>query len=317
MRLPSSCLLLCLPLLLLIPACAQEEASAPLAPEASVAALDGAGSGRGPTGHYPLQSGNRWSYQARVVFTRILEEGGPQPPEVVVRHEVKEIVGHQEDQGRCYVVQRSTLTEDPGEDPLVGTLLLRQDASGLYEADLPVVGGVAAATLQLRPDVRPDAAERARQVQRERMELARRLGAGLGIAAEGRPGGVLDGEIQRLAYPLHPGREWTVREEPLFHSWVDGREILDLPSGRTAAWRVGIRSPLFGENDRYFFFYGQDGYVGLRGHAETELVKEDGEPIGILILEDQEWLESVEIHRDAPTPCDAPGGKPRDMAHAD
>lgn len=254
---------------------------------------------------YPLQLGNTWKYRAHV---RIQSED-PGAPEIeeIIRTMKSEIVGSTSVFGRCYTVEEDAITEDIDPDEVfTRTIYYRQDRDGLYEADYafdrparaPVSGsgGVLArhlasfgfgeswlqAASQIEGRVRP---------LRELSTLARR--------AE-----TLDHELQRLDYPLQRGKSWVVIDDAFrMTATVEGREVLDLPIGRTPAWRVRLESDLYGPDDVVHFFYGRDGYLGWRVLVFQDVLDENSVAIDRLRFTDEEFLTEATIDRRGEAAC--------------
>ena len=92
---------------------------------------------------------------------------------------------------------------------------------------------------------------------------------------------------------------------------VEGREVLDLPVGRTPAWRIRLESDFFGPEDQIHLFYGRQGYLGWRLLVKGVVTDSNGEPVGTLYFTDEEYLQDLEIDRGADLPCDsAPRPRP-------
>jgi hypothetical protein len=214
------------------------------------------------------------------------------------------------------------ITESPGDGGVEQQSLYRQDRAGLYEIatsttpassdDVVAASGLLARLRTVYSD-RPDADA----WRRAAAEMQARLAAlpASGIALAGRPGGALPGEFTRLVYPLHPGQAWVVIDDDFTMSAsVEGHETLDLPTGRTLAWRVRLESSLYGPEDEVVFYYGKEGYLGRQVTVVTDAIDEDFQPIGQLVLHEVELLQDVSIDRREPDPCSTgttsvPGGK--------
>ncbi len=263
--------------------------------------------GRGP-GLVPLGPDYRWTYAGEAVF----DTGG----EVlrIPRTETHTIIGTENRSGRDYWLLEKVIDEE-GYGETIQWLRLRQDRSGLYEADVRLDeppfdarvvanrGDVAAEAAWNRVAASIDAPARAayRRAWEELIEkraFIRSLAGDAVAAGFGRDrGGPADGELTRLAYPLHPGRDWIIREDPLFTSRVEAMEVLKLAPGRIPAWRVRVESELFGPDDEVFIWYGRAGYVGLRAHVEGVVTDEHGTIIGLLVMDDALFLTGFEITR--------------------
>ena len=118
--------------------------------------------------------------------------------------------------------------------------------------------------------------------------------------------GPTEHELTRLEYPLRHGHQWVVIDDAfLMTATVEGREVLDLPIGRTPGWRIRLESDIFGPDDEVYLFYSRLGYLGWRLMVASEVIGDDGESMGTLWFTDEEYLQDVEIDRKAELPCDA------------
>ena len=299
--------------------CAQEPA--PTAPESGPAPVetsswrvDAIPAGdvdktRAPGMRYPLQLGNTWKHRAHVTMITIPDEGDPTELEII-RVTKSEITGAALYYGRCYVLEERTITEDVGDgEAYVQIVNYRQDREGLYEvADSSggPVEGFSQRTpdrfaLELSKQRQPEAWAQAFAATRARVEPLYAM-----------RGGVLEGELTRLKYPLRPGQEWIVIEDPFDMSATVERHVtLDLPTGRTSAWKVRIESSLYGPDDVVHFFYGRDGYLGWQVSVVGEVTDESGNRIGTVQFTDEEYLEDLSIDRRGELPCEPmpAGGK--------
>jgi hypothetical protein len=267
---------------------------------------------------YPLAIGNVWFY------SRVFSLDG----EITSTSQItQELVGHEELFGRTYVLEESRLTESAFGGTRVFTtwVRFRQDRAGLYEAikQPPTTTGgrpspkgdgrnITLAAGQSGVDwlvskVAPGdqfAAYRAALIRNlELHEMIRDLARSASFAtAASPPGGPKTEEITRLRYPLHPGQSWTIRESPFFGSTVEQREILALPVGRRAAWRIRIDSELFGPDDEVYLWYSRCGRLGLYARLEGVAMDENGDVIGTFVTEENELLEGLDL-KDRPA-CD-------------
>jgi hypothetical protein len=283
--------------------------------------FDDAGASRGA--FFPLALGNRWGYE-RTIVTRLEIDGILEPPEVFEATVTRELTQTEELFGRPYVVEETTVQE--GDDTTLEWIRYRQDRAGLYEADVAISQPPAAPSslraprLSVRIGELADLAsargalERrlegsphreallqawdrlARKVELVRAVRAHRRAAG-GIAKDP-PGGVTENELTRLAYPLHPGREWVVRADPRFASVVEAHETLDLPAGRMSGWRIRMESAVFGPNDVVHLWYGRSGFLALRADLESTATDENGTVIGILHYHESERLQDLDLKRE-------------------
>ena len=277
-----------------------------------------------PRMRYPLQLGNLWKYTAHVMI-QVTTTEGEEPPEEIIRTTKAEIVGAESLSGRCYTILERTITEDinPG-DVFLQRVFFRQDRSGLYEADIPVgarppelarpVGIEGRNTFDrlLAAREQGTAWVRTHRELQNRANLIRKL-SDAGSRRGRNRGGPMENELTRLDYPLRRGHRWVVVDDA-FHmtATVEGREVLDLPIGRTPAWRIRLDSDFFGPDDEVHLFYGRQGYLGWRLMIMGEAVGSDGESLGTLRFTDEEYLQDVEIDRRADLPCDdTPQPRPR------
>jgi len=234
------------------------------------------------------------------------------------------LIGTEERSGRAYTVEEETTIEtgglgEPGPWTFVNWTRYRQDATGLYVADVatsepPVLdagsgqtGSVASkqgasaarrtlpAGISARlPKAERDAYAIAWERLQARMADVRSL-ARFDAATVGPPGGILSGEITRLRYPLHPRAAWVIRSEPLFTSTVEAAEPLDLPAGNFPAWRIRLGSGLFGPDDTAHVWYSRSGQLALRYHLVGIATDIDGNEIGRLVADWDEVLSNLAL----------------------
>ncbi|HEU4366004.1 MAG TPA: hypothetical protein VFT13_11135 [Candidatus Krumholzibacteria bacterium] len=296
------------------PASSSSDAAVPATLERAgaggVAGVPGARGG----GLVPLGSGYRWTYQGGVVFQE------PGEPFQIPRVETHTIIGTESRSGRDYWLLEQVIEEHVfgGDREIVNWSRLRQDRTGLFVADVSVIEPPAGLSVAAEPcaDALAEAAwermagslrdsERAayrraweelaarRDALRSLVRLAASTVAATGLGRD--PGGVAAGELTRLSYPLHPGAEWVIREEPLFRCRVEAVDVLALPIGRVPAYRTRIEGVFFDADDDVFFWYGHVGFVGQSVHTETVATDPDGNPIGTLIADDTLFLTSVTL----------------------
>jgi hypothetical protein len=263
---------------------------------------------------YPLQLGNRWKYTAHVII-EAHTDAGTEPPKEIIRTTKAEIVGAESLSGRCYAIEERSITEDisPG-DVFSQRVFFRQDDSGLYEADVPIgdrpPGPARPSTIDPFNDYLEDRDQgtawvRTHRELQDRADVVRNLRNGGPVSGRGRIGPMED-ELTRLDYPLRHGHQWVVIDDAfLMTATVEGREVLDLPIGRTPGWRVRLESDIFGPEDEVYLFYGRLGYLGWRLMVASEVVGDDGASMGTLWFTDEEYLQDVEIDRKAELPCEA------------
>ncbi|HET6347448.1 MAG TPA: hypothetical protein VFH88_00035 [Candidatus Krumholzibacteria bacterium] len=260
---------------------------------------------------YPLEIGNRWSYAGELTITA--QDGAPDDIDFHESStEVDEVVGTEQILGTEYLVTRQTINEESRQEPLILWVRSRQDRTGLYEADVPLndppQGAVAsnagrarsdavfagarvsgqAAFAQLSPPYR--AALATVEAKRRYAEMA--IGRVHTMQRDASAG-----EIVRLDYPLHTGAAWNIRTEPFnVHACVEGRDVLDLPVGKTPAWRVRITLEFLGENDVVLMWYGDEGYLGYYLHVIGIATDPEGTPIGAFVDEETQQLTAVALN---------------------
>lgn len=121
------------------------------------------------------------------------------------------------------------------------------------------------------------------------------------VLGHARPGGVLENEVLRLDYPLRPGATWPLRaaEPELFTLTVERPQVLNLPAGRFAAWRLRMDSSLFGPEDQVHIWYSRCGQLQLVAHLIAEATDEQGNRIGTLVWDERNALADLELPRRA------------------
>jgi len=213
----------------------------------------------------------------------------------------------------------------PMPSPMAYRVLYRQDRAGLYEADLSVgqLPGSNGELAAARNAPAPGAEERLSvTLQRKGMLLTATEAAAYDAANArlqekrdmlaaalawhghhpgpfgGPRGGVLDHEITRLRYPLHPGQRWTIREDPLFTSRVIRHEVLRLEAGKLGGYQIRIESELFGPEDKVYIWYGRAGFLKLSATLHGEAMDEYGNHVGTVVSTDYSALESFKLIRD-------------------
>jgi hypothetical protein len=276
--------------------------------EAGAPAPHGPGAA-GWAGFFPLEIGNRWEYSHLKEAKSFNLDDSLVETWNITGSESHEMIGTEDLLGRTYVVQQQDWEESSflGDDSGTIWVRYRQERSGLYEADLcvsdppgpeesPFCGDpLLQAPSRISPkSVPPHLRDTWRKIQEKRAVLAglvRGHGAPQGTRTTGAPGGVLPGELTRLAYPLHRGTEWTIREDPLFLAEVISHDVIDVPAGRFPAWRVQISLPQFeAEGDEIYFWYGSSGFLKLYFHSVSEWTDPGGAVIGAF-----EWTETMDL----------------------
>ncbi len=300
--------------LLSLCACSDRSTTDPIAQSTSarsVASTDAMGHGHDTpdAGAYPLAVGNEWDY-AGSFRVAIVEDGDDPAWTEIDRTEFDHVIGTEtRPEGEYRLVEQ--VTNEPGYGgETIWWERLRQTRAGLFALDVPLTEPPLDAPVVLRvPVARRDAtwerlaadlpAGRREAYRRAWNVLMEKRSAVAGaMAALGRGhGGAHDDEIVRLVYPLHPGRTWVMRENPHFEAFVEGSDLLDLPIGKTRAWRIRIDSDLFSPADRAVTWYGKAGFLGQSVHTVAIATDENGQPIGTAIADDLLFLTDVNLNR--------------------
>lgn len=277
---------------------------------------------RGGPGFFPLTSNNCFYYSGQTsVYV-----SGDSFVQVAPYIECRALIGSEELFGRDYTVEvreRVSFWPPPNGPGELSWIRYRQDKAGLYEADVDISQPPALTSAAQRASVArsawsafgkrtdeflasarkgdPEAYRRAvTRLERKIALVYAAVGSAPGRSPHriGPPGGVLADELTRLKYPLHPGQSWTIRGEPaLFTSTVEAFEVVDLPAGRFAGWRIRTDIELLGPSDTVLTWYGRDGFLRLRVHLETEETDYE-HPYGTgrtLIFEERMVLEGFEL----------------------
>lgn len=259
---------------------------------------------------FPLQQGNTWHAAGDVSFTDVNTSGVVTGQAIIHQDFVRTITGTEERDGRTYTILREVET-DTGDVPggyeeYTYWYRYRQDGSGLYQADINVTippggtsanGGVAttglnppspSASLLASVPAEQQAAYRAAWGHLESRMAA--LRGALHSSANPPSGGVLDGELTILSYPLNPGRTWTVRTDPFFKAIVEGVESVVVPAGRFPSFRYRTENTLFtGPRDRVATWVSRSGQVSFSAHFETEVTGTDH----TLVFDSNEELQDL------------------------
>ena len=272
--------------------------------------------GSSQTGFIPLEIGNVWRYQGRVVEGSFFDDG---PAYQTEREYVmnSELVCLEERDDRSYVVARELVGLD--DIVYVQWLRLRQTSMGLFEADVwpglapecaPEVGAGARPEAEAHVFAQPQrqaAYERARAKLMEKLDLVRRA-----IEAGRRPPASSGGEITRLGYPLYVGARWQIRSDPLFTSRVVAHERVRVPAGHLAGYKVQIQSELFAPRDRVYFWVSRKGFLKYAYDLRGPVVDVEGNVIGEVTFFERRELTGLEIRR--PVPYAAPTTSARDTS---
>jgi len=312
MRIPFAHLTVVLFLAAGLTGCSAERKSMPTAADASLSdgriIADGAPEGAGGQGFYPLELGNHWTFERRFTAVFLEADGSTTPVYDATTSIEAELVCVEMLNGRSYVVEHDVETYGP--DTFEQWVRMRQDASGLYEADVATNTPPSCATRpnrgggpqRIHEDRDAQIAERLAAVASSPGELSALQSAwdrirerhealhgvvGPGVGFLGKAGGPESGEITRLRYSLHTGQSWTIREDPEFTSEDEGGEALHTPAGAISVRRIRVDSEFFGPGDRVVFWFGRhEGFVGLNAHTEGIATDVNGNPIGTFVTDD-------------------------------
>jgi hypothetical protein len=268
---------------------------------------------------YPLTLGNHWHYHGllRMQFVPPNETPGSA---IEMESDIKcDLVCTEQRDSRDYTVEATVTTMRDRID--YTWVLYRQDASGLYEADVQPVGPPSCApTTLLAPDragpasrgstdavagalaqrmagapaARTQAVLAAWSRIRDRVELVR---GAAGPAADGRrgPRGPLAGEITRLRYPLGLGARWVIREDPRFTAVVEGVHPVRAGSSWVSAYRIRLGSELYGPNDVVRMWMSRIGPTGFAYHLEANATDESGNVVGLVLADYDERLLDFQL----------------------
>jgi hypothetical protein len=261
-------------------------------------------------GFYPLQIGNHWHYAMAVEMTLVPRDG---PPSVVTGQATRDATLESiVDLGdRPYVMEVDVIHGGIPDD-IVQRLYLRQDATGLFEADVAAQDGPEAPTgravsasglfdrgrSRLESSIIDPARRAALHVALDRLErklaLARGLVAPTGVVASTHAASP-PAELVRLRYPLHVGATWVIRRDPLFISKVEALDALALAPGRFPGWRMRYDSELFGPLDLVRVWYGRAGYLAHDFQLESPWTNESGDTLGTVITRETDLLDGIDL----------------------
>lgn len=269
---------------------------------------DGAASVEG--NFYPLTLGNRWSFSRRL---KAVYTATGQPPVTLADDTTPvetDLMCTETLGGPSYVVERST------ESGVSDFVRMRQDGSGLYEADIssqtaPVcqTSTVQASSMKAR-DAGALIAQRLSSVAASPAEMAALSRAWDGVQAQlaavraavgpravyaAAPTGLAAGEITRLAYPMRKGQSWVIRESPRYSAVVEAGENLKTAAGSISAYRVRISSELFAAGSSVLMWESKQGFVGLNSHIEFVATDGSGNPIGTIVTDDVLTLTGLSL----------------------
>jgi hypothetical protein len=260
---------------------------------------------------YPLMTGNWWHYQRSF---RVWS--GDELIEDYHATMTNEQVCSDSWMDRDYLVDRGIETADDGQ-VFRAWILARQDASGLFEADLSIIhappcdasagmasvrAGAAGPDVEDAPDMVTmrlqsisDPARRTAMIDAWRDMQARIALVRQALAPAG--GGPLRGELHRLSYPLHPGARWFIRDQPglQLEAVVEAQETLHLRAGNSPAWRIRLvwHGGLYRPTDRIFVWYSRSGLMRVYYRIEDRsgLVSENDQVCDDFVLASDRALQ--------------------------
>jgi hypothetical protein len=289
---------------LLLPSCAQRRnATLPSAPRTALlpSPIEGGDAAPGGlAGFFPLAMGDTWQWQRHSVITIIPVSGTP-PVKVEATSTIDGVIDCEEERGgQTYRVEHDV--EHDGGSSASLWIRYREDLSGLYEADdtgpsacaSDAAGGTPEDRLLLPlPTTGNAAIDRAWKAAAAK--LTTRLRLVHATLLHGPRGGALAGELTRLRYPLRPGQSWIIRATPFFGVTVDAHEVLNVPAGQFAGWRMHEDSEFFGPHDLVQVWYGDQGLLRFADHLEGEATDEQGNVIGKLLFDEDRVLTAVSL----------------------
>ena len=263
--------------------------------------------------YFPLAIGNSWTYAGDLCISM---EGSEHY--CLLINETRTLVGTEVLFDREYILEKQEISQIGLDEIITYWLRYRQDRAGLYEADVSIINPPGADRYiisssdpyrdrwtalwkQLVDNLKSidnETIERARIIHFNKISIINELlgrSANSAMLTSGPPGGVLPDEIQRLRYPLHPRQEWIIRDTPLFYSFVESHEVLDLTAGKMSGFKIRIYNEFLEENDIVYLWYGRRGFLGMSVHFETEMRDAEGNIIGTMISDENLFLESYTL----------------------
>ena len=243
---------------------------------------------------YPLAVGNRWRSTRAWSGSWVGDGDPPWPAESGGEDYEFEQICTEVRGGVPYIVEEQRIFSD--SDSGASHVRYRQNETGLYEADVCLCeppdcseSSALLAVLGSEPIERfwekiastiPDPVARAAAKERwdrfsSKLAAARQLSIPLQKAAGA-------SELTRLKYPLFPGQNWAIRNDPsfTFKAGVEVFEFVDLPVGRVPAYRVRVSPPIDPQEVfDYVQWWGPCGFMGAREHAEFEWMDGSGQTL--------------------------------------
>ncbi|MDH3217425.1 MAG: hypothetical protein OEN01_14260 [Candidatus Krumholzibacteria bacterium] len=260
---------------------------------------------------FPLVTGSEWTYDESFSVRIIPMDGSPEPPpEVLYAEGRRRLTGTETFSGREYTVEHRILFADSAPDTFETWSRYRQDATGLYVADLPisqppasvhrnppgaVAAGYGARCLgQTYLAKKRDLSASVRAVLREHIDRGRRLSELPTLSGDSNDPAVE--ELKLLAYPLRPTAQWTVRAQPkLVVAFVESEDTLNLAAGQLEAYRIRFESELLDEADFELRWYGTCGGLRTVTHLETMATDSSTGEVVLIITEEIEELVALQI----------------------
>lgn len=309
-------------ILLCFAGCSAEHQSAPTASDQALSSSqvisDGTVEGAASQAFYPLELGNHWTFQRHFTAAFRGSDGSTTPffdATTLIETELECVEALS---GKNYVVEHDVETFE--NQTFESWVRMRQDRSGLYEADVSTDLPPSCATRPSRngaPQRMQEEDGEARIVERlaaiasspeqlnalqqawdrvrERQQILHGV-VGPRVGFLGKAGGPASGELTRLRYPLHTGQSWIVRDDPMFSSEDEGGEALHTAVGTISTRRIRMHSDLFGPEDDVVLWFGRhEGFVGVRAHTEGVVTDSEGNPVGTIVSDDVIRLVGIDL----------------------
>jgi len=261
---------------------------------------------------YPLAIGNRWR-STRIWAAKFAGEDPPWwlPDTGTEDYEFEQVCSELRE-GVPYMVEKQRWWNNEGNG---GTwhLRYRQDALGLYGADIcsceppecsDAPRGAASARSQpyerlwakIAAQIPGESDRAAANVSWD--ELCAKLDRARSFAVPIAPQVNRTFELTILEYPLYPGQNWILRNDPewMVQANVEAFETLELPVGRVPAYRIRITIPQEPDDAIDILqWWGRCGLMRSTMHFESEVVGEDGEPIGVLAWDEIQDVTDINL----------------------
>jgi hypothetical protein len=246
-----------------------------------------------------MAPGNRWSYDWTFTMQIVPDDGPAEPPEILRERIDVEQGDWETHDGREYISETERYSGETG----MNRSLLRQDRAGLYQLDRraktegksdhrpQITSAMQNLVQRIVGDTRVD--PRCVEAHLARIARVRDMLRHAGTPNASPPGGVLPGEIQMLAYPLHPGASWGIRGAPRFAATVEAHEqFLGF-----SCYRIRIDNEFLDDDDFVRIWYSRCGTVGWRYHFSSIAYSDTGEQLGFLVSDDATDINELDIDR--------------------